>query len=236
METQKNIFCGADIHKKFIMATILSRDETKINGRFGMTLDEIMRFKEWVISNNCEAVAIESTGVYWMPIYTVLEGSVEVILANAYKIKHTPGKKTDKRDSAWLAELCLNGMIEPSRIFPKDDRELRNMTRSRENLVNNRTQMKNRIHKELESACIKISSVLSDIFGKTGMQILNALLEGKNIDEILKMITSKRILKKEQELRCAVRNSLDPARILMIRIYLELIEKIESEIEILNRE
>ncbi len=124
METQKNIVCGADIHKKFIMATILSRDETKIRGRFGMTLDEISRFKEWVIGNNCEAVAIESTGVYWIPIYTVLEGSIEVILANAYKVKHTPGKKTDKRDSKWLAELCLNGMIEPSRIFPKDDRDI----------------------------------------------------------------------------------------------------------------
>jgi transposase len=236
MEIQKNKVCGADIHKKFIMATILSRDETKIRGRFGMTLDEIVRFKEWVISNNCEAVAIESTGVYWIPIYTVLEGSIEVILANAYKVKHTPGKKTDKRDSKWLAELCLNGMIEPSRIFPKDDRDIRALTRAREKLVNNSTQMKNRIHKELESACIKISSVLTDIFGVSGMKIINGLLEGKNIDEILKMITSKRILKKEQELRQALTNSLDPARIIMIRSYLELIEKIESQIEILNNE
>jgi len=236
MEKQKNIVCGADIHKKFIMATILSRDGNKIRGRFGMTLDEILRFKEWVINNNCEAVAIESTGIYWVSIYTVLEGNIEVILANAYKVKHTPGRKTDKRDSVWLAELCLNGMIEPSRIFPKDDRELRTLTRAREKLVNNSTQMKNRIHKELESACIKISSVLSDIFGVSGMKIINGLLEGKNIDEILKMITSKRILKKEQELRKAVINSLDPARILLIRTYLELIERIENEIEILNKE
>jgi len=101
MEKQKNIVCGADIHKKFIMATILSRDGNKIRRRFGMTLDEILRFKEWVINNNCEAVAIESTGIYWISIYTVLEGSVEVILANAYKIKHTPGRKTDKRDSRY---------------------------------------------------------------------------------------------------------------------------------------
>jgi transposase len=236
METQKNKVCGADIHKKFIMATILSRDGTKSSGRFGMTLDEIVRFKDWVISNNCEAVAIESTGVYWIPIYTVLEGNVEVILANAYKIKHTPGKKTDKRDSKWLAELCLNGMIEPSRIFPKDDRDIRALTRAREKLVNNSTQMKNRIHKELESACIKISSVLTDIFGVSGMKIINGLIEGKNIDEILKMITSKRILKKKQELRQAVTSSLDQARILLIRTYLELIEKIENEIEILNKE
>ncbi len=236
MEKQKNIVCGADIHKKFIMATVLFRDGNMIRGRFGMTLDEILRFKDWIINNNCEAVAIESTGIYWVPIYTVLEGSIEVILANAYKVKHTPGRKTDKRDSKWLAELCLNGMIEPSRIFPKDDRELRALTRAREKLVNNSTQMKNRIHKELESACIKISSVLSDIFGKSGMKIINGLLEGKNIDEILKTITSKKILKKEQELREAIKNGLDPARILMIRIYLELIKTIESKIETLNRE
>lgn len=236
MEKQKNIVCGADIHKKFIMATILSRDENIIRGRFGMTLDEILRFKEWIVNNHCEAVAIESTGIYWIPIFTVLEGHIEVILANAYKVKHTPGRKTDKRDSKWLAELCLNGMIEPSRIFPKDDRELRALTRAREKLVNNSTQMKNRIHKELESACIKISSVLSDIFGVSGMKIINGLLERKNIDEIIKMITSKKVLKKEQEIRKAVTTSLDPARILMIRTYLELIEKIESEIEKLNKE
>jgi transposase len=110
------------------------------------------------------------------------------------------------------------------------------LTRAREKLANNSIQMKNRIHKELESACIKISSVLSDIFGKSGKIIINGLLEGKNIDKILNMITSKKILQKEQELRQAVTNSLDPARILMIRTYLELIDKIESEIEILNKE
>jgi len=128
MEKQRNKVCGADIHKKFLVATILSRDGTKSSGRFGMTLDEIMRFKEWVIENNCEQVAVESTGVYWVPIHTVLEDKIEVIVANAYKIKHTPGRKTDMRDSEWIAELCLNGMIEPSRIFPKEDRELRTLT------------------------------------------------------------------------------------------------------------
>jgi transposase len=192
MEKQKNKVCGADIHKKFLVATIFSRDGTKFSVRFGMTLDEILKFKEWVIENNCEQVAVESTGVYWVPIHTVLEDEIEVIVANAYKIKHTPGRKTDMRDSEWLAELCLNGMIEPSRIFPKEDRELRTLTRARENLVNNSTQMKNRVHQALESSCIKISSVLSDIFGKSGRHIIDSLLEGKRIDEILMGIKSKK--------------------------------------------
>jgi transposase len=136
MEKQKYKICGADIHKKLLVATILSRDGTKTTGRFGMNLDEIIRFKDWVIENNCEQVAVESTGVYWVPIHMVLEQRIEVIVANAYKIKHTPGRKTDMRDSEWFAQLCLNGMIELSRIFPEEHRELRALTRARENFVN----------------------------------------------------------------------------------------------------
>ena len=236
MERQKNKVCGADIHKKFLVATILSRDGTKTSERFGMMLDGILKFKDWVVANNCEQVAVESTGVYWVPIYTVLEDKIEVIVANAYKIKHTPGRKTDLRDSEWIAELCLNGMIEPSRIFPKEDRELRTLTRARENLVNNSTQMKNRIHQALESSCIKISSVLSDIFGKSGRYILDSLLEGKNIDEILIGLKSKKIKKKEQELREAIKNSLDPAQILYVRNCLELMEEIQKKIKNLDTE
>lgn len=236
MEKQRNKVCGADIHKKFLVATILSRDGNKTTERFGMNLDDIITFKEWVVKNNCEQVAVESTGVYWVPIYTVLEDKIEVIVANAYKIKHTPGRKTDVRDSEWLAELCLNGMIEPSRIFPKEDREIRTLTRARESLVNNSTQMKNRIHQALESSCIKISSVLSDIFGKSGRHIIDGLLEGRSIDEILSGIKSKRVLKKEQDLRDAIKNSLDPAQILMIRNCLELIEEFQNRIDKLDIE
>jgi len=232
----KNKVCGADIHKKFLVATILSRDETKISERFGMTLDEILKFKEWVIANNCEQVAVESTGVYWVPIYTVLEDKIEVIVANPYQIKHTPGRKTDLRDSEWIAELCLKGMIEPSRIFPKEDRELRTLTRARESLVNNITQFKNRIHQTLETSCIKLSSVLSDIFGKSGRYILDGLLEGKTIEEILNGIKLKTIKKKEQQLREAIKNSLDSAQIPVIRNYLELIEEFQKNIKTLDTE
>lgn len=111
METQKNKVCGADIHKKFLIATILSRDGTKITRRFGMTIEDLLKFKDWVIESQCEQVAVESTGIYWIPIHSVLEGSVDLIVANAYKIKHTPGRKTDTVDSEWIAELCLNGAV-----------------------------------------------------------------------------------------------------------------------------
>jgi transposase len=103
MEKQRNKVCGADIHKKFLVATILSRDGTKITKRFGMTLDDLQKFKNWVMENQCEQAAVESTGIYWIPVHVVLEDEVDLIVANAYKIKHTPGRKNDLIDSEWLA-------------------------------------------------------------------------------------------------------------------------------------
>jgi len=119
MGTKRIKVCGADIHKNKIVATILSSSETRNQAEFGTTLPELLKFKSWLILNDCEAVAMESTGTYWIPVYTVLEGSIEVLVANPYMIKHIPGKKTDLIDSEWLAELCLKDLIVPSRIFPK---------------------------------------------------------------------------------------------------------------------
>jgi transposase len=149
MEKQRNKVCGADIHKKFLVATILSSDGTKITKRFGMTLDDLQKFENWVMENQCEQIAVEFTRIYWIPVHAVLEDAVDLIVANAYKIKHTLGRKNDLIDSEWLAELCLNGMIEPSRIFPKADRELRRLTRAKEGYVNDMTREKNKIHHAL---------------------------------------------------------------------------------------
>ena len=236
MEKQWKIVCGADIHKKFLIATILSRDGTKATRRFGMTLDDLLTFKNWVIENGCEQVAVESTGTYWVPIHTVLEGSVGLIVANAYKIKYTPGNKNDLDDADWIAELCLNGMIEPSRIFPKADRDLRRLTRIREGYVNDMTREKNRVHHALESCGIKLSSVLSDIFGKSGRYVLNGLLEGRNIDDILKGIKLKRIKKKADEIKEAIKGSLDLTQIFLIRGSLEQMEAIQKRIDQLGVE
>ncbi|MHC1688293.1 MAG: IS110 family transposase [Methanothrix sp.] len=236
MEKQWNIVCGADIHKKFLIATILSRDGTKITKRFGMTSNDLLNFKNWVIENGCEQVAVESTGTYWVPIHTVLEGSVGLIVGNAYKIKHTPGNKNDLADADWIAELCLNGMIEPSRIFPRAERDLRRLTRIREGYVNDMTREKNRIHHALDSCGIKLSSVLSDIFGKAGQTILNGLLEGRTIDDILKGINLKSIKATADEIREAIKGSLDFTQILLIRGSLEQMEAIQSRIDEIRKE
>jgi len=236
MEKQWNIVCGADIHKKFLIATILSRSGTKKTKRFGMTLDELLNFKNWVIENGCEQVAVESTGTYWTPIHAVLEGSVGFIVGNAYKIKHTPGNKNDLADADWIAELCLNGMIEPSRIFPKADQDIRRLTRIREGYVNDMTREKNRIHHALDSCGMKLSAVLSDIFGKTGQSILDGLLEGRNIDDILKGINLKRIKATAEEIKNAIKGSLDFTQILLIRGSLEQMGAIQKRIDELRKE
>jgi transposase len=236
METQRNRVCGADIHKKFLVATILSRDGTKMTKRFGMTLDDLLDFKSWVMENQCEQVAVESTGVYWIPIHSVLENAVDLIVANAYKIKHIPGRKSDLIDSEWIAELCLNGMIEPSRIFPKDDRELRRLTRAREGYVNDMTREKNKIHHALESCGIKLSSVLADVFGKSGRYLLNCLLKGIELEEMIEGIPVKSVKLKADQIKEAVKGSLETTQIILIRGGLELIGAIQRRIDELERE
>jgi transposase len=231
MGKQRDKACGADIHKNKIVATILSLDGTKNQAEFGTTLPELLRFKAWLIDSDCDVAAMESTGTYWIPVYTVLEGSIEVIVANPYMIKHIPGKKTDLTDSEWLAELCLKDLIVPSRIFPKEDRALRSLTRAREGLVKIRTQLKNRIHRDLSSSHIKLSSVVTDIFGKSGMHILRGLLDDRSIDEIIHGIPSGRVKKNADKIRESIENNLDSSQIFLIESSLDLMGCVQDKID-----
>jgi transposase len=234
MGTKRNKACGADIHKNKIVATILSSSETKNQAEFGTTLPELFKFKSWLILNDCEAVAMESTGTYWIPVYSVLEGSMEVIVANPYMIKHIPGKKTDLIDSEWLAELCLKDLIVPSRIFPREDRVLRSLTRAREGLVKIRTQLKNKIHRDLSSSHIKLSSVVTDIFGKSGMHILRGLLDDQSIDEIINSIPSSRVKKNADRIRESIENNLDSSQIFLIESCLDLMGNLQDKIDTID--
>jgi len=195
-----------------------------------------LKFKSWITENQCEQVAVESTGTYWIPIHAILEGTIDLIVANAYKIKHTPRRKADISDSEWFAELCLNGMIEPSRIFPKADRELRRLTRAREGYVNDMTREKNRIHHSLESCGIKLSSVLADIFGKSGRYLMNSLNEWSRHRRDPRRIPVKRIKKKADQIKDSIRESLDTTQIVLIRGSLEQIESIQRRISELDKE
>jgi transposase len=230
MSGKREIACGVDVHNKFIVATILSSDGLRLQDRFDTTLDDLLKFKDWLKENGCHKVAMESTGNYWIPIYNVLEGSVNFILANAYQIKHIPGRKTDTLDSEWLAEICLKNLISPSRIFTRDHRELRSLTRSREGLIKVRTKIKNWVTHELEASCIKLSSKLSDIFGKSGRHIVDGLLNGIDLDKILESIPSRRIRAIKDEIRGIIQANLSPSQIFLIQSHLNMIDSFTKQI------
>ena len=236
MDSDKEIVCGADIHRDFLIATMISRSGLKLQERFNMNQNGLLAFRSWILAHRCQRLAVESTGGFWYPIFIILEGHVEFILANAYQIRNIEHKKTDKLDSERIAIYCLNNLITPSRIYSKDYRDLRSITRAREALVNARSKVKNQIHQSLSTCCIKLSSVISDSFGKSGRYIIDRLLEGKTIDQIISGIPSKRVRKKENELREAIRNGIDPVQVFLIKANLEVIDDISKKIKILEAE
>lgn len=236
MLVQKDKACGVDVHRDSIVATILSRKGTKVQQEFGTTISELFEFRDWLMSNECNAVALESTGTYWIPIYSVLEEGFEVIVANPYMIKHIRKKKKDQIDSEWIAELCLNDQIAPSRIFPKEDWALRMLTRTREGLVRTRTDYKNKVHRDLASANIKLASVVTDVFGKSGMHCLTGKLLGQNVDEIIESIPSGRVRKKADQIREAIMANFDQVQILSIKISISLIASINQKINEVDAE
>jgi transposase len=236
MSKHRNRVCGADVHKDLIVATIIGRDDTQIQAKFGTTQSELERFKDWLIANNCEQVAFEATGVYWIPVNDILSTSIDTIVANPWQIKTIPNDKSDAKDANRIATLCLNGQIKRSRIFTKDDRDLRTLTRARSGYVKMRTQLRNRIHKHLSSNGIKLSSCIYDIFGKSGRHILNGLVKKANIDQIIEGIPSGKIKKKENLLREALGKGLDEINRMLVGDLLDLMENIETKIEVTGRE
>lgn len=234
MEKEREVVCGADIHKQFLLATILSNSGQKIQDRFDMNFEGLLRFRKWLLDHGCQKLAVESTANYWQPINLVVGMDVDFVLANAYQIKHIPGRKTDMLDSEWIAELCLNNLIAPSRIFSGEDRELRALTRTRENYVKMRSQIKNRIHQELESACIKLSSVLSDIFGKSGIHIIRGILGGLSVEDILYSIPSKNLKAKREEIRDAIQTNISPVQVNLIGQLLDSVNFFSREIALID--
>jgi transposase len=236
MGKRRNRVCGADVHNDLIVATIQCSDETTLREQFGTTRSELERFRGWLIANKCEQVAFEATGVYWFPVYDVLSPSIDTIVANPWMIKALPKDKSDDHDSKSIASFCLNGQIKRSRVFSNEGRDLRTMTRARSGYVKTRTQFRNRIHKYLALRGIKLRSGIRGIFGKSGRHVLNGLIEGKNIDEILDGIPSGRIRKKREIIRSAIAIGFDDITKFLIKDALEVLDNLENRIENMSRD
>src|ERR1700681_874994 len=174
---------GIDIGKKFLLACVMTgpaHGEARSEIRtFGTTVAELKALREWIEKEQCTHAIMESTGSYWKPVYNMLEGSVIVALANPHEVKARKGQKTDAKDAWWLAHLLRHGMVTPSFIPPRPQRQLRDLTRRRKKMLSAASSEKNRIAKILEDANVKLGSVLSDLFGVSGQRMLEALLQGK---------------------------------------------------------
>jgi transposase len=182
MQVIHPICAGMDVHKDDVKVCLVWRDPQGQRQQeirtFGTTTGELLKLSDWLAQVRCPIVAMESTGVYWKPIYNLLEDTVTVWLVNPAHLKHVEGRKTDPRDAAWLAELLEHGLLQPSFIPPREIRDLREVTRYRRKLVQEKVAQVNRVQKILEDANIKLGSVVSDITGVSARAMLAALLEG----------------------------------------------------------
>src|SRR5713101_7037382 len=201
--------CGLDVHEKTVVACV--RGPGGPGGReqhvrtFGTTAAELLALRDWLEAYGVTHVAMESTGVYWKPIFYVLEDAFTCVLANAAQIAQVPGRKTDVRDCVWIAQLLEHGLVRGSFVPPVPIRELRDLTRYRRALIEERTREANRLHKVLEDAGIKLASVASDVLGVSGRAILAALLDGTTDPGVLADLARGVLRKKLPALREALR-------------------------------
>lgn len=218
---------GMDVHKETVVATVAGigiKQETRTFSTFTNSLKEL---NEWLKSLGITHVAMESTGVYWKPVFNVLEADFEIMLVNARHIKNVPGHKTDKKDSRWITKLLLSGLLKGSFIPPVEIRQLRDLFRYKRKLTGQVSAEKNRLQKILEDANIKLSSVVSDTFGVSATRIIDALINGEeNIEELLKLCHGKLNGKKE-----AIREALVGKLTLHHRFMLRTIKNSMANIE-----
>ena len=230
--------CGIDVHKKVLVATIRGIDLKEQTKSFDCFTENIESLSDWLKTNKVTHVAMESTGVYWKPIFNILEEHFEVILVNARHIKNVPGRKTDKADSKWITKLLLSGLLKGSFIPPKQTRELRDLTRYRRKIVGQIASEKNRLQKILEDANIKLSSVVSSMSGATATKIINAMIEGQtDVNELVKLRHGKLKVSKEDLAKSLKGHLSEHHRFMLVTIKSSieekrfLIEKLDVKIE-----
>jgi transposase len=199
--------CGLDIHKKLVVACLIvpgpDGQPVKALRSFGTMTGDLLELADWLAAAGCTQVAMESTGVYWKPIYNLLEGQFELLLVNPKHFRAVPGRKTDVRDAEWLADLLRHGLLRGSFVPARPERELRELTRYRTALVHERSDEINRLHKTLEGANIKLGAVASDVMGRSGRRMLAALAAGTTDPATLAELAKDKLRKKLPELERA---------------------------------
>ena len=233
------ICCGLDVHKESVSACVLFPDDKgeeqcdiKV---FGTFTDDLTHLRDWLATHNCPVVAMESTGVYWRPVHNVLEDSVQVVLVNARDMHNVPGRKTDIGDSKWLAGLLRHGLLKSSFIPPQDVRQWRDLTRLRKKYVHTLGDHKKRTHKLFESANIKIDSVVSDLFGVTGRNLMRLLVADQDLTlPAIESCVCGKLKGKEAELFRSIQGFFTDHHRFILKLILETIATMEKQIEALD--
>lgn len=232
MEVMYARCAGLDVHKESVVATMRVAEQGKAQletRTFGTSTSQLMKLSDWLMECGCTHVAMEATGIYWKPIWAVLEAAqaFELVLANARSVKALPGRKTDVKDSQWLADLLAHGLIAGSFVPPAHVQEMRDLSRTRKQLVQEVTAHTLRIQKLLESGNVKLSSILSDILGESGRAILDALAAGTTDPDKLAQLMNYRVKASPEHVREALRGTFSKNQQALLKIHLTLIDSLE---------
>ena len=242
LKTIYNNCAGIDVHKKVIVVTIAKTNKSNITEyqtkSFSTFTDDLINCRDWLVDNNTLDVCMESTGKYWIPVFNVLEEKCKCIVCHPKYVRSVPGKKTDKKDSKWIADMFKHGLVEPSFMPPPDIRQLRDLMRYRNKLVNIRTGEKNRFQNSLTVSNIQIASVVSDVFGKTAQSILKLTLANPNLTlEDITPLLRKNLKSSPEEILKSINGNFDESQSSKMSVCLshynainECIDEIEQQI------
>ena len=240
METLHPICCGLDVHQASVTACLrraTAENTVSVEKReFSTTVQGLTQMGEWLTEAGCPIAAMESTGVYWKPVYHILSATMEVWVVNARDVKHRRGKKTDPADAKWIAELLAYGLIEPSFIPPPPIAALRDVIRMRTALVQTRTQAKNRVLAVLEDTNVKLASVVSDPFGVSGRKMMEALIRGEQDPKALSQMAKGVLRRKIPQLEAALEGSFTVHHALLVRLNLDTIDHINVQMDKLEEQ
>jgi len=228
--------CGLDVHKKSVTACIITPEGKELR-QFGTMTDDLLELANWIKQNGCTHIAMESTGSYWKPIYNLLElENVKISVVNAHHIKAVPGRKSDVKDAEWIAELLRHGLLQDSFIPTREQRELRELARYRRSLINERSREVNRLQKTLEGCNIKLTSVVSDVMGKSAQEMIQQIINGNYDPEVLSKLAQGRLKNKSDQLVRALKGLVGPHQRMMLKAQLQHIQFLDRMIAQLDEE
>lgn len=239
MEVLYSKCAGLDVHRDTVVACarVASKGEVKYDTRtFGTTTKELMALSEWLSDHEVTHVAMEATGVYWRPVWHVLDGHFELVLANAMHIKNVPGRKTDVNDARWISDLVAHGLIRASFVPPTPVQDLRALTRTRKQLVRERASHVQRVDKILQDANLKLGSVLADIMGQSGRAIIDAIVAGETDPEKLVEHVSRRVKAPRGKIVEALRGKVSTNHRFLLKLHLGQADALQTAIDEVDRE